>query len=687
MPGNIDVENSIMVIKPKAYQLQRGLLALVCMLCISARADDFAYLELSLEQLLETPVTGSTLTEESLKTVPAAVSVFTHEQIERLGVDYLHELLGLVPGFQFNRNANSGLAYTYSARGRRTTHVSLEVLLLVDGKPFNDPRGGSPDVTMPLFPLAQVERVEVIRGPGSAVYGSSAFTGVINIITRKQQKALAVGLGSEERRAVDALWSHAGDEWVADAYLHAYEDKGQALGITDSFTRLPLQSEDPRRVINMDLGLGRGKTLVDLTYYRGESEDFYLSENTANEVNDHARELWNLSVDQGIEWTPAIKSNLSLSYQRFTFELEGFVQGPGALAAVSLPSSTDPFRIQATQAGESYRLAYTTDWTIDAQSSAQWGLQAARHEEIEARAYSNYNLVQLIQRQFPITYYGAMSERTPLGISGSQETMGIHGQYIRSLRDTTRLTIGGRYDDYSDVDARFSPRLALVEQLSDTYTLKLLYGEAFRAPSLAETAFINNPTLIGNPDLRHEIVKTWDLILMGNWRATSLSAGVFQNSYKHPIVTGFVGNTRTYVNGDSERSEGLEIEWLQKLGDRWSARSSYTCMDLPDTAFREAEALASVELNYAAHRWNWNLAGIYQGEHEAPATATTRTTLDKFWVLNTQWRYRFANSYDLSLQVKNLLDEDYATPSQGVGKLAGVPSRGRELTAEIEWHW
>lgn len=676
-----------MVIKPKVYQPQSCLLALMCVLCMSAQADDFAYLELSLEQLLETPVTGSTLTEESIKTVPAAVSVFTHEHIERLGVDYLHELLTLVPGFQVNRNGNTGLAYTYSARGRRTTHLSLEILLLVDGKVFNDPRAGSPDVTMPLFPLAQVERVEVIRGPGSAVYGSSAFTGVINIVTRKQQNAVAVGVGSEERRSLDALWSHAGEEWQADAYLHAYEDKGQDLGIVDSFNHEPLKSDDPRRLLNVDLGLRRGKTQFDLTYYQGESDDFYISENTANGVNDHAREFWNLSMDQGIEWSSSVKSNLSLSYQRFTFAIEGFVQGPGALAGVSVPSSDEPFRIQATQAGESYRLAYTTDMKIDEKSNVQWGLQAARHEEIKARSYSNYSLLQLIQQEFPIDYYGEMSGRTALGLFDSQTTMGMHGQYIRSLRDSTRLTIGGRYDDYSDVNARFSPRLALVEQLNQTYTVKLLYGEAFRAPTLAETAFINNPTLLGNPNLKHEVVKTWDLILMGNWQKTSLSAGLFQSQYEDPIMTGFIDTTRTYINGESEESEGLELEWLQKFSERWSLRSTYTYMNLPNTAFREAEAMASFEINYAAQHWNWNLLGSYQDDHWAPVSANTQHKLDGFWVLNTQWRYKFSSDYDLSLQIKNLTDEDYVTPAQGLGKPNGVPNRGRELSAEVRWRW
>ncbi|MDZ4261918.1 MAG: TonB-dependent receptor plug domain-containing protein, partial [Pseudomonadota bacterium] len=182
--------------------------AFLCLLASLSHADqDLAYLDLSLEQLLHVPVTGSTLTEETLKTVPAAVSVFTREQIDRLGVDYLYELLNLVPGFQFNRNASNGAAYTYSARGRRSTQQSLEVLLLIDGHVVNDPRAGSPDITLPLYPLARIERLEVIRGPGSAIYGSSAFNGVINIVTRKQQKSFALAYGSQQRRQLESLWS------------------------------------------------------------------------------------------------------------------------------------------------------------------------------------------------------------------------------------------------------------------------------------------------------------------------------------------------------------------------------------------------------------------------------------------------------------------------------------------------
>ena len=653
----------------------------------NAADDDLAYFDLTLEQLLDVPVTGSTLTKESLKTVPAAVSVFTHEQIERMGVDYLYELLNLVPGFQFNRNAGSGLAYTYSARGRRSTQQSLEVLLLIDGHVVNDPRAGSPDITLPLYPLAQVERLEIIRGPGSAIYGSSAFNGVINIITRKQQKTIALGYGSQQRRQFESLWSGQVGDWALDGFIHAYQDKGDDYVIADSFNRLPLATRDPRRQLAADLALSRAQTNIHLSYNGTDTADFYLSDNTGNGYNANDRELVHLAVDQGLTWLPNTQSKLAVSYQRFIYDFNLYLTGPGALAGVSSPISLEPFKGDARLAGDSWRLTFSNDWSIAVDSSAQWGLQWARHEETNARARTNFNLEQLTKGQFPIAYYGDAGEVFPLGTEDSQDNIGIYVQYLRNLRPSTRLTLGGRYDEYPDITSRFSPRLGVVEQLNKTYSLKLLYGEAFRAPTLTETGLLNNPLLFGNPDLTHEIVKTWDLILMGNWQSTSLSLGLFQNRYEKPIGTAFSGNARTYENGDKEQGQGLELEWIQELTSDWSLRASYTRMDLPDSAFREADRLGAIEINYSAERWNWNLTGFYQDQRQTLITNTRWQTLDSFWVFSSKWRYEFSPRYELNVYLKNLTDEDYATPSQGLGKPEGIPNRGRELMAEIQWRF
>ncbi len=661
--------------------------ALFCLLVSPSRADDLAYLDLTLEQLLDVPVTGSTLTAESRKTVPAAVSIFTHEQIERMGVDYLYELLNLVPGFQFNRNAGTGVAYTYSARGRRLTQQSLEVLLLIDGHVVNDPRAGSPDITLPLYPLARVERLEIIRGPGSAIYGSSAFNGVINIVTRKQQKSIALGYGSQQRRQLESLWSTSVGDWALDGFIHAYKDNGDDYVVADSFNKLPLATRDPRQQLAADLAFSRAQTNVNFSYSRTDTEDFYLSDNTGNGFNASERELVHLALDQEFSWLPDTQSKLAVSYQQFIYDFRLYLTGPGALARVSSPSSAEPFKGDARLAGDSWRITFSNDWSIDADSSAQWGLQWAQHEETNARARTNFNLAQLTKGQFPITYYGEEGKVFPLGAEDSQDNIGIYAQYLRNLRPSTRLTLGGRYDDYPDITSRFSPRLGLVEQLNHTYSLKLLYGEAFRAPTLTETGLLNNPLLFGNPDLTHEIVKTWDLILMGNWQSTSLSLGLFQNRYEKPIETAFSGNARTYENGAREQSQGLELEWMQELSSSWSLRTSYTQMNLPDSAFREAEQLGALEINYSAARWNWNLTGFYQAQRETLITNASWQALDSFWVFNSKWRYEFNQGYELNVHLKNLTDEDYVTPSQGLGKPDGIPNRGRELMVEVQWRF
>ena len=123
-------------------------------------------LNLSLEDLLKVTVTASTRTEESLRSVPSVITVFERAQIEKLGLDYLYELLDFVPGYQSHRASDSPLMYSSSSRGRRNGSQSKELLLIIDGRVFNDPRNGSANGARPLVKLAQIEKVEVIRGPG-----------------------------------------------------------------------------------------------------------------------------------------------------------------------------------------------------------------------------------------------------------------------------------------------------------------------------------------------------------------------------------------------------------------------------------------------------------------------------------------------------------------------------------------
>jgi outer membrane receptor protein involved in Fe transport len=314
------------------------------------------------------------------------------------------------------------------------------------------------------------------------------------------------------------------------------------------------------------------------------------------------------------------------------------------------------------------------------------GVEWRREQETTARAYNNYDLGQLASRSFPIRYYGDFSHYTAIGSKEALNMGGLYGQYLRDLTADTRLTLGLRYDNYQAIGSHTSPRLGVVHQLSSAQTLKLLYGEAYRAPSLGETGVINNPLVMGNPSLTYEVVKTWDLIWMLNWNSSHVSLGGFRNSYRDPMVAGFVGTTRTTINSHDEFSDGLELELQQQLTQAWSLRATYTdFFTLPKTSFREAEQLASLELNFKRGAWNWNLLSYHQSARTALGGNNSLHELADFWVVNTKLRYSLNSSYSLSLLFKNVEDSAFATPAQGVNLPQGVPNRGREWSLVLDW--
>lgn len=652
--------------------------------CHVAMAED--YLSMELEQLMQVTVAGSTLREESYKTVPSAVTVFTREQLARLGMDYLYEVLNLVPGYQFNRNADSPAGYTFSARGRRNSAEAREILLLVDGRVFSDPRTGGADGSLPLFPLEQIEKVEVIRGPGSALYGSSAFNGVINVVTRKGENSLKVDAGSQARRSARLLFSRTNDEWETNLFAAIYKDKGQDNFITDSFSGALLNSEDPRSTVNIDAGLRYGQTQLRAAYHRIATNGFYVGESTANGFNSYLQLFRQVSVEHALVFGENMKTDVALSYLDIEQNLSLMLLPAHYLSNLSQPASDDPMLAKGVFAGRTYRFSIANDWTINAKSSAQFGLDWHDDSETHAYALSNFDLTQLISGNFPIRYYGGLEQSTKVGREVSRKATGLYGQYLQDITEATRLTMGLRYDHYSGIGKHFSPRFGLVHQLTESQTIKLLYGEAYRAPSLSEMGVLNNPILVGNPHLSYEVVKTWDVIWMHTWHNSSISVDGFRNTYEDPIATAWIGATRTYVNGADERSEGIEVEANHQLNAQWMLRATYTHLfTLPESAFREAEHLTSIMVNYEVNHWNFNVAAIAHSERHTAGVPDNMTALDSYWLANSKSIYRLNKNTALHFQIKNVFNKHYATPTQGTGLPSGVPNRGREWSLGFDW--
>lgn len=649
---------------------------------ITAHANQEELFEMNLEQLMQVNITGATLREESIKTVPSSTTVFTRQQLDMLGLDYLHELLALVPGMQVNRSADTPINYSYSIRGRRQGIRSREILLLVDGRTFTDPRSGGADSALVLYPLANIERVEIIRGPASAIYGSGAFTGVINIISRKQARALRVSVGENHKRTADINLSHESGNWQTNLYTRLSADDGQAYTINGTDTR------DPREETVIDWNLSYGNSKVQAFFSRADAEDFYVLEKINNDFNFYRQEARLLRFEQDFEPAESWKINASVGYRDMRQYFSAMLVEAGDLSTLSQPASNEPMLVKVRLFGEAYQFNLANDLEINAQLSTQFGIEWQREAETEAQAYNNYDMGQLVHRQFPINYYGNFEHATASGARDSRNISGIYSQWLYNFTSNTRLTTGVRYDHYEMIGSRASPRIGIVHQLNTHHTFKALYGEAFRAPSFSETGLLNNPLIVGNPNLDSEVVKTSELLWLGSWNSITLGATVYHNKYKNPIGAGFNNGIRTYVNGVDQENYGGGFRFDWQINDRWILRNHYSSMrNLPDSYFREADKLSSIGLNYQQGKWNWNVSAIYNNAREYALSANQRAPLASYWYANSQLRYQFNRTQSLSLAAKNLFDKTYATAAQGAGIIGAVPNRGREASLVWQWEW
>lgn len=665
---------------PGLFPLMSSCLALLIASAL-VRADDSSLLVMDLEQLLQVNITGATLRQESIKTVPSSTTVFTWQQLDTIGLDYLHELLDLVPGFQTHRAADSAINYTYSIRGRRQGGRAREILLLVDGRVFSDPRSGGADSALVLFPLANIERIELIRGPASAIYGSGAFTGVINIISRRQQNKMSVGVGENQRGEADINLSHSAGEWESNLYAHLAEDQGQYYRIGAANTR------DPRQEAVLDWNLNYRNTRFYAFVSDAHGDDFYTLEKISNGFNHYRQQSQHFRLEQAFAFSEDWQASASLNYQQSEQQLHAMLQPAGALAAISTPASNEPMLSKAALAGDSARLHMANDLTLNQRWSWQFGGDWLRERQTNAEARVNYDLGQLTRSEFPVRYYGNFDNSTQVGLDAQRDITGVYSQWLYDLTGATRLVGGLRYDNYSTNGGQASPRFAVVHQLNQTHTLKLLYGEAFRAPGFGETHLTNNVTLVSNPDLENETVKSWELLWIATWSHLTIGTSLNQNRFGNPVSVGLVGNTRTYINGADEENVGggMRLEW--QLNPRWMLRANYTSLiDLPDNAFREAAETSSFDANYHRDKWNWNLSAVYRSDRQY-LLGSQRRTLDSYWYANSQLRYRFNRSASIALAIKNALDNNYVTPPQGAGVTGGVPNRGREASLVWQWEW
>lgn len=587
----------------------------------------------SFEELMSQSSSIATQTPLPREWVPAAVTVVTAEDIAATGATNLAEILQGVPGLHVRIN-QFGFRPLVSVRGAAPKNA----LILVNGAPQRDLVWAT-GIFWRGLPASMIERIEIIRGPGSALYGSDASSGVINVITRTAghigDSEAGVRIGSFDTQTA---WLRHGTRWGGydiGLTLEAMRTDGHRPFIRADRRSLAGQSSHaPGRAEfgydNLDLRLSVSRDRWRLLFDHMAKDDVRIGITGASNLDPRTR-AWERQTS--LAWlyaNPEFAADWQLDAELRLRDLE-YSSGTGFWE--------DPDTLNQQGLGER---RYNAE--------IAWGYTGIADHRL--RFGAGY-VWQDIRFSRPATFVPQRVRRNAY----------VFVQDAWHFAENWELTAGGRYDRFSEVGSVFNPRVALVWKTTPAFTVKLMVGNAFRAPSFLELYALTGATN-PNPDLRPERATTRELSF--NWRAghdLNLGLALFDYLQKNPIVD--AGGT--FRNVDSHRIRGIELEavWqasrvLRLSGNvAWRARDDeqFSRLRVPDHfAIPTKSAYLRADWTFRP-KWHLNVQANWSGRRFVAAN-DTRTPLGAQTVVNATLRHYLSSEWEFAASIRNLFDAD-----------------------------
>jgi iron complex outermembrane receptor protein len=641
---------------------------------------------------------------------PSVASVITAKDIEELGADNLDEVLESVPGLHVGASSLR-LSPKYIVRGI-SSEFNPEILFLVNGVPMTQVWLGDRGVRSTL-PVRSIQRIEVIRGPGSAVYGADAFSGVINVITKSAADVDGMQVGGRVGSfASREAWFLAGDDVKGvDLSLSVeasttdgdsdrdIESDGQTLFDNISSTNASLAPDalDTRMDrIDARLELGFGDWTARGWYWgqrdmgNGPGLSQALDQASDTETDNVLVDLSYNKEQLLNDWDLAAR----VSYLGIDSDSENDLYPPGAVLPigsdgnVSISPGASPVLFPDGLKGnpginEDHYRGDVSAFFLGVSDHRIRVAAGFHYVELTARESKNFGPGVIIDNTLsPVDGTLTNVTGTPFIFTPDEDRT----TYYASVQDEWKisrdwnLTAGLRYDHYSDFGSTINPRLALVWNTANDLTSKLLYGRAFRPPSFLELYAQNNPITLGNPDLDAETLDMVELAFDYRPSAalkTALSMFAYQINDRIEFVANPTGASRTADNVGEQVGQGFEVEvnWSPVTALDFYANYAYqnseddkTKNDVPDAPQHQA---------YIDAKWKFSTGFLFgsqvtwvgerprnQGDPRADLSAYTRVNLA------LQWRDPL-DRFGVTGGIKNLFDKTAREPSPFA---PGVPS-------------
>jgi outer membrane receptor for ferrienterochelin and colicins len=640
-------------------------------------------------------VTIATGSRQPIARAPSVATVITAEEIKAIGAADIDEVLETVPGMHVSRSP-IGYNPIYTIRGI-STQYNPQVLMLVNGIPITGAYVGDRSIVWGGMPVENIARIEVIRGPGSALYGADAFAGVINIITKTAPdiNGTQLGLHVGSFNSHDAWVQHGGTwgSYNAAAYLQVGHTDGQHQIIaSDAQSFLDFLNGTSASLAPGSVNLGRDTIdgRIDLSREKWRLRAGYQQRNNVGAGAGIASALdptgsnfgERISTDltyQDTNFAPDLDVTAQASYLYITeqSDLTLFPAGANYFNLGVFPNGVigNPYRWE-----RHLRFNVSAVYTALQSHKLRFGVGTQDDNLYRTQESRNYNLVNVFGvGNFPEPRPGGLEEMTSAEIFMTPHDRRVNYVYAQDEWAFTRdwyLTAGVRHDQYSDFGGTTNPRLALVWDTAYNLTSKLLYGQAFRPPSFAELYNINNPVAQGNPNLKPETIQSVELAFA--WQAANtVQANLNLFHYQMKDILRFVPDPSTEIstaqNAGSQHGQGFETELVWDVNQSLRLSGNYAQQHSIDDATNQDAGNAPREHLYARADWRlmprWTLDTQlnYIADRKREPLDTRPPIADYHTVDLTLRSNNQSSDWGIAFKVLNLFGADAREPSPAPG--------------------
>lgn len=623
-------------------------------------------------------VYGASKYEQKVTEAPSAVTIVTSDEIKKYGYRSLGDILQSVNGFSVTNDRN----YSFlGVRGfNRPGDYNSRVLLLVDGHRLNDNMYDQAAIgaDAPLD-VDLIDRVEIIRGPSSSLYGANAFFGVINVITKRGRDIKGVEVSTEagsydsyKGRFTYGDRFHNGLEFLISGSV--FDSAGHGRLFYKEFDN-PATNNGIAR--NVDGGryyhLFTRSSLTDVTFQGGYTyRSKHIPTGSFGTVFNSRRnqtydERGYIDLNYEHEFARQLSLSARLHYDRFYYHGDYlFDVSEDEFPSFVLNKEAVLGEWWGTEMQLSKRLWEQHKFTIGGEYRDNFR-QAQRNHDVE-----------------PFFSY--------LNDSRSSRVWAFYLQDEYAIRENLILNVGVRHDHYDSFGGTTNPRLALIYNLKNT-SVKLLYGEAFRAPNAYEM-FYDAPSfgVAGNPRLRPETIKTYEVVVersVGN--RFRLAASGYYYTIDDLISQTFDPNLERlrFDNINSVEAKGVELEVEGKWRALVDGRLSYAVQEATDgkTGKRLTNSPQHmVKLNLSAPLWRDRLFAGLEVRYMSERRTLSGKYASGFFATNlTLFSQKIFDGVECSASLRNLFDERYGDPGSGEHRQDIIEQDGRTFWLKLKY--